>query len=656
MKRRLASFGRTHYGDWMEDGAPAIPKQAEEARLRALHELRVLDTGPEACFDRIARTAATVMEAPRAALVFVDKDRIWHKARVGVPKEEYPREGTMAGLMIGRRDVTVIEDLTADPEFGPRLEELSLVDVRFYGCAPLVMPAGEVVGLLVVGDPEPHLEVPHARRAALADLAKLAVDELTRRLNARLAQEQRRYDDQRVSLALDTAGLGEFEWNIDADDIFLSPRVRELTGIQRDVVGGEGGDYAFRHLHPDDVERVRSEIRDQLRATGSYIVEYRSVRPTDNSVRWIRGAGQRAIAPDGSQRLIGVLQDITARQQDEEHRAALLAELDHRVKNVLAAVQALASQSARKTASLDVFLKTFAGRLKAMASAHELLTATRWRGAAIGDVAAAELGGLAPGQARWEGPQIMLTPRAANALSLALHELATNAVKFGALSVEAGKVVVSWREREGGGFVLDWTEQDGPPVTAPRKRGFGMTLLESVTARELGGEVRIEFRGDGVRAHIEGHALTVSEPYATALPQADEPAAAAGASVGLAEPPPGSVEGLRILIVEDAVLLAVELEAGLTEAGAKVIGVAVELDEAMGYLDQEFDAAVLDVNLNGRLVTPLANTLVARKVPFVFATGYGDAGAPDGFDAPIVRKPYNVHQIVNALVEATKPR
>jgi PAS domain S-box-containing protein len=515
-----------------------------------------------------------------------------------------------------------------------------------------MLPAGEVVGLLVVGDPEPRPEVSEDQRAALADLAALTVDELLRRLNERLAAEQRRYDDQRVALALETAGLGEFEWHIDADQIFLSPRVRELTGIHQDSVRGEGGEFSFRFVHPEDVERVRAEVNDQLQATGSYNVEYRAIRPTDNSVRWMRGAGLIATAPDGSPRLIGVLQDITSRQQDEEHRAALLAELDHRVKNVLAAVLALASQSARKTTSLESFLKTFGGRLKAMASAHELLTATRWRGAAIGDIAAAELGGLAPGHARWEGPQIVLTPRAANALSLALHELATNAVKFGALSVDTGRVQVAWRPRDGGGFVLDWSEHGGPPVTPPKRTGFGAALLEQVTPRELGGEVRLDFHRDGVRACIEGDPGAIAEPTSAAA-VVEAPREDAGASVGEVQPAAGTVKGLRLLIVEDAVLLALELEAGLIEAGADVIGVAVELDEAMEFLNQEFDAAVLDVNLNGRLVTPLAEALVSRGIPFVFATGYGEAGAPEGFDAPIVRKPYNVHQIVNALAEAT---
>ena len=113
---------------------------------------------------------------------------------------------------------------------------------------------------------------------------------------------------------------------------------------------------------------------------------------------------------------------------------------------------------------------------------------------------------------------------------------------------------------------------------------------------------------------------------------------------------------MRLLIVEDAVLLAMELEAGLVEAGAIIVGAAAELGEAMGMLDRQIDAAVLDANLNGESVRPLAAALHARGTPFVFATGYGERGAPEGFDVPVVRKPYNVHQIVSALAEATSRR
>ncbi len=389
---------------------------------------------------------------------------------------------------------------------------------------------------------------------------------------------------------------------------------------------------------------------------GRYEVEFRVIRPDNRQVVWIYSAGVALRDAHGAiQRVIGVMRDITAKHTEDDARNALVAELDHRVKNVLASVQSLAAQSARKTTSLDAFLKTFAGRLEAMASAHTLLTATRWRGADIGNIAAAELGGLAPGQASWSGPEILLNPRATNALTLALHELATNAVKFGALSAETGRVTVTWTGRPAGGFELSWVERGGPTVSAPTRRGFGVTLLERVTGRELGGQARIDFLAGGVRATITADATALAAgtplaaPAARAAEAPHEPQV--GASSGVLSA--AAVKGRRIIIVEDSVLLALELEAGLTEAGAKVVGMAANLEEALKLAETPFDVAVLDANLNGTPVTPVAELLRARGTPFIFATGYGDAApAPEGFDAPVVRKPYNVAQIATAVAEA----
>ena len=349
--------------------------------------------------------------------------------------------------------------------------------------------------------------------------------------------------------------------------------------------------------------------------------------------------------------------DIAASGDESERRETLVAELDHRIKNVLAAVQSLALQSARRAVSLDGFLKTFTGRLKAMASAHQLLTATRWRGADMRNIAAAELGGLAPGQTRWEGPDVALTPRAANALSLALHELATNAIKFGALSVDAGRVDVRWRERAGGGLELEWIESEGPVVPTPTRTGFGSTLLEKVTGRELGGAVKVDYRREGVRATLTASADALAPSAAPeTTPEAEAPAPVQGASVGSANlGQSAKIDGLRLLIVEDALLLTLELESGLQEAGARIMGSAADLEEAMRMVDLPLDAAVLDANLNGVSVLPVAEALAARGVPFVFATGYGDSKmAPQGFGAPIIRKPYDVTQVAAALAEITR--
>jgi CheY-like chemotaxis protein len=271
------------------------------------------------------------------------------------------------------------------------------------------------------------------------------------------------------------------------------------------------------------------------------------------------------------------------------------------------------------------------------------------------NIAAAELGGMAPGQTRWEGPDLLLTPRAANAISLALHELATNAMKFGALSIDSGRVEVRWHSRPGGGLSLHWTETDGPPVAPPTRHGFGSTLLEKVTGRELGGDVKVDYRREGVQVVLNAAATAIAEPApgGQAEPVAETPQLAiAPAAPFVAHAV--RINGLRILIVEDALLLALELEAGLQEAGAQIVGSAADLDEAMRMVDMPLDAAVLDANLNGVSVLPVAEALAARGVPFVFATGYGDSKmAPQGFDAPFIRKPYDVTQVAAALAEVT---
>lgn len=643
------------YSIWwdMDDAASQAPGSVEAARLRALRALHALDSGSDRRFDRIARTAALVLGTPRAAVVLVDEDRLWHKARVGTPAGEYPRAGSLADLIVRTPETIFSTDVKLDPRFSALNEARRPADVRFYAAAPIIAPRGEVIGVLSVGDTRAHPLHTEAERLALEDLAALASDMLVHDAEAIDAEQQARVDQRRVELALDAAGLGEFEWDIREDRVFVSERMKALTGVVGTSAKAEGGDVSFRFVHPDDVDRLRREVDSGLRGQGRYQADYRMIRPDDGRLRWMQGSGvvvtDKAGAP---QSVIGVVRDITDRKSEEEHRETLLSEMDHRVKNVLAAVQALATQSARRTTSTEGFITAFSGRLRALASAHELLTATRWRGASLAHIAAAELGGLAPGQARWEGPDLVLTPRAANAVSLALHELATNAVKYGALSIETGRVEVTWESTGEGGFTLRWVEIGGPIVAPPERRGFGSTLLDRVTSQELGGEGRVEYRADGVRATLRADSRAVADDSEEPAPIEHAPAGGAGASRGHTAPANGGVEGLRLLIVEDAVLLAMELEAGLVEAGAVIVGSAAELGEAIAMLDRTFDAAVLDANLNGESIAPLAAALQARGTPFVFATGYGERGAPDGFDAPVVRKPYNVNQIVSALAEA----
>ena len=472
----------------------------------------------------------------------------------------------------------------------------------------------------------------------------------------------RQNDQDFASLALTAAGVGNFHWNLAADEWWVSPQMAAIAGIVAGPAPAEVGEALYRCAHPDDREIVRTAVSGAIRKTERIECRFRPFRSDGVEPPWLEASFLAARGADAEVTdIVGVVKDVSADKTLADQREALVRELDHRVKNVLAAVQSLAAQSARRTMSLEAFLKTFFGRLEAMGAAHTLLTSTRWRGVDIGHIAAAELGGLAQGQAYWEGPELILNARATHALTLALHELGANAMRYGALSTEIGRVEIKWEARAEGGFELTWTEKNGPGVSAPTHRGFGSTLLERVTGKELGGKASLDFRPEGLRAVLtaDSSVLAQAEPWPAADTTA--PGAAASASIPQGSPAGASsgglgeavIAGVRVLIVEDAVLLALELESGLTECGAFVVGSAADIAEATRMLDLTFDVAVLDANLNGRSVIPVAEALVARGVPFIFATGYGDAGgAPTGFSAPVVRKPYNIRQIAAALASA----
>jgi PAS domain S-box-containing protein len=624
----------------------------EALRITALRRMRVLDTQPDPRFDRIVRLAALLFRSPRAAIILIDEHRLWMKAKIGLEGDVWPRGATLVETVLETGEAMFSADVKADPRFAAAQ---SATDARFYACAPLVAPGGQIIGALSVGDITPHADPSPDERQALIDLTAQAMDEIVRDADAAISFELSSVDRERVDLALTAAGLAAYEWDLASDRLLFSARMRAMLGLGSDSVAANGGAYARGLVHPEDEGLVSAILGEAMQTGGRFEIEHRLIRPDDGRVIWVASSGVVVRWPDGSaKRLIGVLRDVTARRMAEEQRETLVAELDHRIKNVLAAVQSLAAQSARRAASLDGFLKTFTGRLKSMASAHELLTATRWRGASMQNIATAELSGMAPGQTHWGGSDVMLTPRAAGAMSLALHELAINAIKFGALSVDAGRVDVRWWRGEDDGLELQWMESGGPPVTPPTRRGFGAMLLQKVTGRELGGATRTDYRREGLRVVLTTNAQAIarstqpSAPEAAPAPEKTAEAAVPVAAVAHA----ARITGLRLLIVEDALLLALELEAGLTEAGAIVVGVAGDLTEALGMVGRDMDAAVLDANLNGDSVRPVAEALIARGVPIVFATGYGDDKImPETFGAPVIRKPYDVTQIAAALAE-----
>jgi PAS domain S-box-containing protein len=199
--------------------------------------------------------------------------------------------------------------------------------------------------------------------------------------------------------------------------------------------------------------------------------------------------------------------DVTERKEGEAHLRLLLREITHRSKNLLAVIQGMARQTARHAGSIDGFLNQFSARLQALASSHDLLVRESWHGASLDELVRSQLASYfdgTEGPVTIDGPVVALKPEAAQNLGLALHELAANAAKFGALSVSEGRVGITWRRREGddNALVLDWVEQSGPKVKMRRKQGFGSLVIERNLTRALDAEVNLSFEPDGLCCHI----------------------------------------------------------------------------------------------------------------------------------------------------------
>jgi two-component sensor histidine kinase len=206
---------------------------------------------------------------------------------------------------------------------------------------------------------------------------------------------------------------------------------------------------------------------------------------------------------------VRVVQDVTERKEAEERQKLLVDELNHRVKNTLATVQSLATQTARGTGSPEEFRQAFEGRLIALSEAHDQLTLRHWRNADLHDIVK---GSTAPYLSRpgeqivIEGEPITLTPRVALTLALALHELTTNASKYGALSVPEGRIEIGWRVEPAPDkpprLAIEWRERGGPPVAAPARPGFGSRFIQGSVATELQGVARLEYAPEGLRCRI----------------------------------------------------------------------------------------------------------------------------------------------------------
>ncbi|HEX4893384.1 MAG TPA: response regulator [Hyphomicrobiaceae bacterium] len=488
------------------------------------------------------------------------------------------------------------------------------------------------------------------------------------RLNAELEQhvsertaeleksnQRLRSSEERLRLASEAADFGTYEYNSMSDRLHCSAALKRL-------IGSSGPDQItldeFTSLcHPDDRDAVRSCMLSSGRARQTkHEIEYRIPLP-GGGVRWLldRGASltPSGAADEDASRVVGTVLDITDRKRTEESQALLMAELDHRVKNVLANVIAMARLSSKGVGTVDTFVQSLEGRIQAMARAHRLLRENSWNGAdlvELTNIALQPFRSVQSSNIEIRGISLQLKPKLAQSLALVLHELATNAVKHGSLSCPDGRVTIDW-SREGDRFYrMQWQETGGPPVARPRSRGFGLTVLNSCAA-ETGGRIQTNFENPGLYCEIVGPLDYEQDPV-------DEGAPVQPGPVRARSPADGGGR-IRVLVVEDEPLIALDLKEELEQAGFAVVGPAFKLSEGLELAaDAAVDVALLDVNLGKETSAPVAGRLRDRNIPFLFTTGYSDQALipPDLQDVPRLSKPYQFSRLVEAICKIARNR
>jgi PAS domain S-box-containing protein len=468
---------------------------------------------------------------------------------------------------------------------------------------------------------------------------------------ARLRRESAwalRKSEERLRLAQEAARIGHWDWDLARDRIWASSSQFRLLGWDAEA-GEEDSATFFEPVHPEDRAALMAEIEAAKAGRGFVNTEFRVIMP-GGLVRWLAARAELVRDEEGEpQRVIGVNFDVTERREGEERRRLLMAEVDHRAKNMLAVVQAMLRLT--KADSTEGFVAAVDGRIAALARTHTLLAQGRWSGATLRSLVEEEMAAFrAAGRqsVQIDGPPLALGPTAVQAFGLALHELATNAVKYGALSVPGGTVRISWERTANGGLRFSWREIGGPAVARPQRTGFGTTVIEQSLRHQLGGAVRSDWLPEGLAIEARIGPEHVVED--TRNPPAE--------TVAAPPPPAAALAGRRILVVEDEGLIAQEVAGIVAGAGGTAVGPAATLAEATRLAAIEaLDGAVLDIRLGNRRVFAVADLLEDRGIPYLFCSGYGREADLEGrfTDAPILRKPFTRDQLLGELAGLLRP-
>lgn len=467
-------------------------------------DMRILD----AEFDTIAQIAADMFGAPVALVSLLDPHTQWFKARVGTEETHAPSlESFCAHTIAAPGDALLVADASKDMRFAHQPRVAGEPFLRFYAGVPVIID-GQPIGTVCVFDVVPRQETDlrlveqlHRLSALASSLFKLK-DEARKRALKEVALSR---DGRRHAMALDAANVGSWLWDIRTGKVSGNGAMTRLFNLR-----ANGGQFRakdiFACIHPDDRVGTLSKLRNAMAEDEEYDGLFR----VTSTGRWLLGRG-RVHERDASGKptvFLGINLDVTDEQSSMQRTRLLLRELNHRVKNTLAMLQSLARQTLRQTSDPQQFMKAFAGRLQAISEAHGLLSDHEWGEIRLSSLFLKQITPYVrdyAAQVEIHKDDISLGPDQAVGLGLVLHELATNAAKYGALSTPHGKIVLTARsltEETGQVLHLTWTEVNGPPVPPPERRGFGSILIERSLDKVLGSSVKVEYLPAGVTAIV----------------------------------------------------------------------------------------------------------------------------------------------------------
>jgi PAS domain S-box-containing protein len=459
--------------------------------------------------------------------------------------------------------------------------------------------------------------------------------------NALLLQSERRR-----TIALAAGQMGSWDYDVENADWKWDEGQYRIFGVSPTNFSVTL-DNIRKLINPDDLRSLETVAASVSRNENTCQAEFRIRRP-DGELRWCIGTVTVTYDEIGKAvRIGGVTIDITERKQAEERQALLAREVDHRARNALAIIQAIVRLT--RAGSISEYKSTVEGRIMALARAHTLLSESRWKGADFDTLVADE---LAPYRADHGerivtfGPPVSLPPITAQTLALSLHELATNAAKYGALSNDEGSLTVTW-ELRGGRLALLWRESGVRLGEQSTSQGFGLKLISTSVEQQLGGKATFDWTERGLRCDIVVPLREAPTPPLQSSRSKNAPINISPATKFL---------DLHVLLVEDEALVAMMMQDVLEDLGCRVNGPYRTITSAVeAAKDEPVDLALLDINLGEELVYPAADVLAARGIRFVFLTGYDNAHVDARYRyAPVLQKPFDREALQRVLIETNE--